>query len=124
MDTPGLAGDLYGLYGFDPWAMTSAGQVRVFHELVDRLGLVPESMSRVFDGARDPRTYGWGAVAQANVWTAHWVQMVLQALVSLSGGKSLPGIGQYPLAPDVATVAPDESSVVDVLTKFAPLARG
>lgn len=104
--------------------MTSPGQVRVFHELVDRLGLVPESMARVLSDTRDPRMYGWGAVAKANVWTAHWVQMAVQALVSLGGGKSLPGIGQYPLAPDVTTVTPDKGDVVDVLSRFAPLARG
>lgn len=104
--------------------MTSPGQVRVFYELVDRLGLVPESMARVLSDTRDPRLYGWGSVAKANVWVAHWVQMVLQALVNLGGGKSLPGIGQYPLAPDVATVTPDTGDVVDVLSRFAPSVRG
>lgn len=79
------------------WALTSPGMVRTVVELLDRVGLEPKAMMRVYHHEGDVRWFGWDTLSAGVADLTEWIQVLNRTVIAIVSDEDtdLPDIARF-----------------------------
>lgn len=95
------------------WALASPGMIRTVVELLDRVGLEPRAMMRVYHHEGDVRWFGWDALSAGVADLTEWIQVLNRTVIAIASDENtdLPDIERFEGRPRASLPEPEGDEV-------------